>query len=439
VTAAKRSLIILFAINILNFYDRQVLSSLTEPVRKEFALSDTQIGFMTTAFTLLYAVIGVPIGRLADRWNRKKLLASGVTVWSVLTASTAVAGTYGFLLFSRLGVAVGEAVCAPVGTSWLADLYPSNKRSGALALFMLGVPIGTALSSLCSGPVAQAFGWRAAMVLAAGPALFLIPALLTLQVPQTSWPVPLSGEQSPWSILRIPTLWWIIASGAILNFTMYAFAVFLASFLMRVHGFSLASTGIASACIFGIGGVLGGIASGRVGDRVAIKRKDGRMRAGALAALIAAPLAFFGILQPLGGVAVTIPLLALAYGFFNMYYGFVYPSIQDIVAPSLRGTTMAFYFMVMYLGGASFGSLITGNLSDRLARRAAGSPAITEAAKAIGLQQAMFIIPAMAIALALVLYAGSRTIERDMMRLTPSVSAGIIPLLEEQIHGETNT
>jgi MFS family permease len=236
----------------------------------------------------------------------------------------------------------------------------------------------------------------------------------------------LPESPSPWSILRIPTLWWIIASGAILNFTMYAFAVFLASFLMRVHAFSLASTGLASACIFGIGGVLGGLASGRIGNHVATQRKDARMRAAALAALISAPLAFLGILQPAGAVT-TIPLLAIAYGFFNMYYGFVYPSIQDIVSPSLRGTTMAFYFMVMYLGGASFGSLITGHLSDRMARRAAiaaGSPQITEAAKAIGLQQAMFIIPAMAIALALVLYAGSRTIEGDMMKLTPSVSAG---------------
>jgi predicted MFS family arabinose efflux permease len=422
-----RSLLVLFAINILNFYDRQVLSTLTEPVRKEFALSDTQIGWMTTAFTLLYAVIGVPIGRLADRWNRKKLLASGVTVWSVLTASTAIAGSYGFLLFSRLGVAVGEAVCAPVGTSWLADLYPPHKRSGALSLFMLGVPIGMSLSSFCSGPVAQSFGWRAAMVLAAGPALLLIPALLTLHEPvrgasEQTEPRP-SGSgflsPSPWTILRIPTLWWIIASGALFNFTMYAFAVFLASFLMRVHGVSLASAGIASGCIFGIGGVLGGLTAGRVGDRVAAKRKDGRMRAAALAALIAAPLTFFGILQPAGAVAIALPLLGLAYGFFNMYYGLVYSSIHDIVSPSLRGTTMAFYFMVMYLGGASFGSLITGNLSDRMARRAAlaaGSPGITEAAKAIGLQQAMFIIPAMAIALALVLYAGSRTIEGDMAK-----------------------
>jgi len=414
-----RSLLVLFAINILNFYDRQVLSTLTEPVRKEFALSDTQIGWMTTAFTLLYAVIGVPIGRLADQWNRKKLLASGVTVWSALTASTAIAGSYGFLLFSRLGVAVGEAVCAPVGTSWLADLYPPHKRSGALALFMLGVPIGMSLSSFCSGPVAQAFGWRAAMVLAAGPALLLIPALLTLHEPRVTHAF-LPVLVSPWTILRIPTLWWIIASGALFNFTMYAFAVFLASFLMRVHGVSLASAGIASGCIFGIGGVLGGLTAGRVGDHVAVKRKDGRMRAAALAALIAAPLTFLGILQPPGAVAIALPLLCVAYGFFNMYYGLVYSSIQDVVSPSLCGTTMAFYFMVMYLGGASFGSLITGNLSDRMARRAAlaaGSPAVTEAAKAIGLQQAMFIIPAMAIALSLVLYAGSRTIEGDMSKM----------------------
>ena len=119
-------------------------------------------------------------------------------------------------------------------------------------------------------------------------------------------------------------------------------------------------------------------------------------------------------------LTLALPLLALAYGFFNMYYGFVYSSIQDIVSPSLRGTTMAFYFMAMYLGGASFGSVITGNLSDRMARNAAtaaGFSVITEAAKATGLQQAMFIIPVMAIALALVLYAGSRTIDGDMRRV----------------------
>ena len=101
-----------------------MISALTEPVRREFALSDTQIGFLTTSFTLLYALIGVPLGRIADRSSRKKLLAAGVSVWSLLTATTALATSYGLLLFSRLGVAVGEAVCAPTATvvAWVSTV-----------------------------------------------------------------------------------------------------------------------------------------------------------------------------------------------------------------------------------------------------------------------------------------------------------------------------
>ena len=419
---ARRSLLILFATNVLNFYDRQALPTLTEPVRKEFHLSDTQIGLMTTAFLLLYAVIGMPLGRLADRANRKKLLAWGVSVWSALTASTALAGSFGFLLFSRLGVGVGEAVCAPVATSWLGDLYPAHKRSGAMAVYMLGVPIGLAMSSFCCAPIAQAFGWRWAMAAAAAPALLLVPALLTMEEPArgASDSAPSAAPESPWTLLRIPTMWWIIASGSLLNFIMYAFAVFLTSFLMRVHGLSLASAGIAAGLIYGIGGILGGTVAGRVGDYAARRRKDGRMVCATLAALISAPFAYFAILQPAGSMALALPLFGLAYCFFNMYYGLVYSSIHDVVCPSLRATAMAFYFMVMYLGGAAFGSVITGSVSDHMARRAAeaaGSPTITEAAKAVGLQQAMFIIPATAIALALVLYAGSRTIEADMRRM----------------------
>jgi predicted MFS family arabinose efflux permease len=387
-------------------------------VRLEFNLSDTQLGWLTTAFTLLYAVIGVPLGRLADRGSRRKLLAGGVSLWSLLTATAAVASSYGMLLFSRLGVAVGEAVCAPAATSWLGDLFPAEKRSRALATFMLGVPIGGGLSFLLSGPLAQAFGWRAAVALAAAPALLLVPALLLLAEPVRGAADRVSKETTLGSILRIPTVWLIIASGALLNFVLYAFAAFLASFLVRVHGISIGSTGIAAGLLYGIGGVFGGLIAGRVGDWVIHKRKDGRMLAAALAALIAAPLGYFAILQP--STALAIPLLGLTYCFLNMYYGLVYSSLHDIVPPSLRCTALAFYFMMMYLCGASFGPVITGNLSDRLARRAAmaaGSPVVTEAFKAVGLRQAMLVIPALSVVLALVLYAGSRTIRKDMSSL----------------------
>src|SRR3984957_8538774 len=103
------AVVTLFLINILNFYDRNVAGAVVEPMRKEFHLTDLQIGFLTTAMTVLYAIIGVPLGRVADVWSRKRLLAFGVVVWSTLTAMTYFAGSYAMVLFSRLGVGVGEA------------------------------------------------------------------------------------------------------------------------------------------------------------------------------------------------------------------------------------------------------------------------------------------------------------------------------------------
>ena len=190
------SVVVLFAINILNFYDRHVPGALVEPMRREFHLNDTQIGLIGSAFIWIYAIVGVPLGRIADSGSRKKLLAWGVIIWTALTASAGLATTYTVLLFSRVGVGVGEAACAPTATSWLGDLFPPAKRSRVLALFMLGVPVGGALGYFFSGPIAQAYGWRAAMVFAAVPALLLVPALFMLHEPQRGaselHPVPLA-------------------------------------------------------------------------------------------------------------------------------------------------------------------------------------------------------------------------------------------------------
>src|SRR5215471_20795801 len=181
--ATYSSLAVLVAVNVLNFYDRHVIGALTEPIRKEFGLTDSQVGLIGSAFIWLYAIVGLPLGRIADSSSRKKLLAGGMLVWSALTGVAAMATNYTMLLLSRLGFAVGEAVVAPAATSWIGDLFPAAERSRPLALFMLGVPIGGALSYFFSGTVAQAYGWRAAMVLAAIPAVVLIPILLRLTEP----------------------------------------------------------------------------------------------------------------------------------------------------------------------------------------------------------------------------------------------------------------
>jgi MFS family permease len=418
--AGYSSLAVLVAINVLNFYDRHVLGALTEPIRKEFGLSDAQVGLIGSAFIWLYALVGLPLGRAADSWSRKKLLSGGMVVWAALTGLASMAASYTMLLLSRLGFAVGEAVVAPAATSWIGDLFPASERSRPLALFMLGVPAGASLSYFFSGPVAQAYGWRTAMVLAAAPALLLIPLMLCIAEPvrggAESHAEPMA-KSSMTAILKIPTMWWIIASGALLNFNMYAVATFLPAFLSRIHGLTLAKSGIATGAIFAVGGVAGGLLAGRLGDRVIRKRDDGRLLVAAVISVVGAPFAFFGI--GAGSVSAAIPLIAVGYGTLNAYYGLVYAAIQDIVAPAMRGSAMAIYFLAMYLCGASFGPLLTGKLSDWMAHRAAdaaGATRITEAFKAIGLQQAMFVIPVLSLLLGLVLYCGSRTIAADMRK-----------------------
>jgi MFS family permease len=400
----SRSLAVLFAINVLNFYDRQVLGALLEPIRKEFHLSDTQLGALGTLPIVLYALVGLPLGRLADSGSRKRLLAAGVAVWASLTGLGGLVQSYLMLMVSRLGVYVGEAACAPAATSWIGDLFPAEWRSRALAIFMLGVPIGGALSYAISGP-----------------AVLLIPALASLDEPVrgASEERHLATSTAPpvWSILRIPTMWWIIASGALVNFNLYALATFFPAFLTRYHGLTVGQAGLWAGVGYAAAGIAGGVIAGAWGDRVIRKRKDGRMLSASAAALTAAPLALIGIRQPAGAAAASIVLIMVAYGFLNMYYGLVYSAIHDIVAPAVRGTAMSIYFLAMYLCGASFGPLITGRLSDYLARSAAHAPgraAVGEAYRAIGLHQAMYVIPALSAALALALYAGSRTIAADM-------------------------
>ena len=183
-TAVWYALIVLFAINTLNFFDRQILGAIGEPIRKEFGLDDSSLGLLGTAFTLLYALVGVPLGSLSDKFGRKRILAVGVFVWSLLTAGTGLVQNFGQMFALRLGVGVGEASCAPAANSLIGDLFPASQRAKALAIFMLGVPVGLALSFAISGSVAKQYGWRAAFFVAGIPGILCAIAVLFVSEPK---------------------------------------------------------------------------------------------------------------------------------------------------------------------------------------------------------------------------------------------------------------
>jgi len=219
-------LLVLFGINALNFYDRQIPAAIMEPLRKEWRLNDSTMGWLSTAFTLFYAAVGVPLGRLADSWTRTRLLGIGVGVWSLLTAASGLTWNYWSLFVTRLGVGVGEATCAPAANSVIGDLYPPAQRARALSLFMLGLPIGLLLSFWLSGRLAHAYGWRSAFFLPLVPGLILAALSMTIREPQRGAAEMIKNgsrcrEGSPYALIfGLPTMVWIIASGALHNFNM---------------------------------------------------------------------------------------------------------------------------------------------------------------------------------------------------------------------------
>jgi MFS family permease len=428
-TGPNYALCVLLAINTVNFFDRQIGGVLFEPIRKEWGLTDTQVGWLATAFTLLYAVVGVPLGRLTDRSNRTRILAAGVFFWSLMTAAAGLTRNFGQLFLVRLGVGVGEATCAPASASLIGDLYPAQQRAKALSIFMMGLPVGVALSYFVSSQVAARYGWRQAFLVAGVPGLLCSLAALSLREPARG------GEEahavgsrrrdgSPyWLVLTTPTMCWIIVSGALHNFNLYALSTFQMPYLMRYHGLSLVDAGRLST-LLALAGVPGLLVGGFVGDVTRRSNVNGRLLVGALAFLVSGPLSYLALKAAPGNVFGFGVFMAFGSGLTFVYYGTVYSTIQDVVEPSLRGTAMAIYFCAMYVFGASFGPVATGLLSERFTQAAAAASGVDsftrstlEPFRAAGLHSAMYLVPALSGVLALVLFVASFTVRKDRENL----------------------
>ncbi len=429
------TLVVLLGINTMNFFDRQILPAVQERIRKEWDLSDFELGWLVTAFILLYAVVGLPLGRLADTGPRKLILAAGVALWSLMTLGSGFAWNFSSLLIFRLGVGIGEASCAPTSSSLIGDLVPPERRARAMALFMLGLPVGVALSFPISSAIAQRSNWQTAFFVAGVPGLPL--ALLALFIadrrPQrmkdeggrlnqensaSSFSLPPSSFlKVVRHLLSMPTMWWIIASGALHNFNMYALGTFLASFLTRYHSVSVARAGQISGLVYGCG-ALSIFVAGWLGDRAFRRTVNGRLHVAWIGLAAASPCLLLAFQAAPGDLWLCALWLLPGCALLYAYYGTVYATIQDIVEPKLRGTAMAIYFFGMYLFGGSLGPAAIGRISDYRAHRAAGPGAdVTDLHKAIGLHDAMYLVPALNVLLVLVLFAASRTVKRDYVRL----------------------
>jgi len=426
-------LILLFFVNLLNFIDRTIPSVVLEPIRKEFDLTDTQLGVLGTAFTLIYAIVGLPLGRLADIWHRKYVLAGGVAVWSGFTALSGMMSSFAGFFMVRLGVGVGEASCAPAAISMIGDMFPPAKRGRAMGIFMLGLPLGVLISFIGIAKIYQMTGdWRLPFIIAAIPGFVVALLVLFIREPvrgsQETYVTKVEKVDKPFrKVMAIRTILWISLSGVTVNMAAYGMSLFFKAMMERYYMMEPLAAGKLAGLVLGLSGVVAMTLGAFFSDMVQKRIPNGRLKLGAYCLLLSGPLVFMGLMTPQGGNMGSLALLFFAgLTLFYMYYVAVYTAVQDVVEPRLRASAMAIYFAAQYLLGAAFGSLIIGSLSDMFAKSAmlkANAVEMTEVFRGVGLHDAMFSVPFMLFATAVMLWMASRTYLVDVEKVKTAASA----------------
>ncbi|MBL8772999.1 MAG: MFS transporter [Phenylobacterium sp.] len=368
---ARYALALLLVVYVINYVDRQVLSILVEPIRKELGLTDTQIGLLSgLGFALFYAAAGLPIARLADRTSRKGIIAGCLALWSGATAVCGLAMNFPQLLVARIFVAVGEAGAGPAGHSMLADLFPHGKRATALAVFSCGVPIGILVGLLAGGWLNQAFDWRTAFIVVGLPGVVVAAVVaLTLKEPPRTGEV--STEPAPTTrealavLMKIPAYNYLVLGSALHAFTSYGALQWNPAFMIRFHGLSTGEAGLALGLISGVTGVVGTLAGGWFADLLG--RRDNRWYAWLPALMIGvrAPLFISAYLAPTAELAIACLILPGFLG--NSFTGPVFGTIQTLSPPRTRAFASAWTLFIIALVGFGLGPLVIGMTSDALA------------------------------------------------------------------------
>ncbi|WP_421684075.1 MFS transporter [Stutzerimonas urumqiensis] len=431
---AWRVLFLLFLANLFNFFDRTIPAIINEPIRLAWNLNDFQLGLIGTVFTIVYAIAGVPLGRMADTGARRKIMGWGLMAWSGLTAVNGFAWNFWSFLLIRMGIGVGEASYAPAANSLIGDLFPAHKRARAMGIFMLGLPLGLLLAFFTVGAMVQAFdSWRAPFFIAAVPGIVLALFMFFIREPQRGAAEAVKISQAPIDkplrrVLAIRTFWWLTLAGLTFNFATYACNAFMVPMLMRYFAVPLTEASVATGIIVGLTGLVGLTLGGWLADRIHERFERGRLLFAAVSMLIATLCTGYALLAGRIEVAVFIAVFAVGWLFSYNFYTCVYTAIQDVIEPRLRATAMALFFAGLYLLGGGLGPVVVGLLSDHFAEAAMlaeGANALSEAHKAVGLHDAMYLIPASLLLTMGFLLQAARSFGHDARTMKAGMAEGV--------------
>jgi len=414
---ARSAFTVLLIINILNYADRFVLSAILPKIKVDLGLSDTQLGLLSSAFLLVYALTTLPLGVWADRSTRKNIVALCVGVWSIATTLAGFTTNFVQLFLTRTVLGIGEAGYAPATLSLLGDYFSKERRGRVLSFYSIGNLIGTALGLVVGGLVADAFGWHWAFFIVGLPGL--IAAFLIWRAVEPARGVYENEEGEDVSathgglgkdfwgavrhLFRIPTYWVLLGAFIFSFFTIGGASAWIPTYFTKAFNLTLSQSSSISGGVLAGGSLVGTLAGGWLADYLQRRRPEGRMIVVTLSFLLGAPLTWLAL--SLHTLLPFITVFSLAIICLTLSLGPLNAIIQDVIIPEIRATAYGLTLLLAHLLGDAASPTIIGALSDRF--RVLGY------AQPLGL--ALLVTAPVCLALAgVVCLVGLRTVARDM-------------------------
>lgn len=357
----------------MNIADRFVLSTLIEPIKAEFQLSDASVGFLTgVALAIFYTAAGLPLGALADRVNRRNMIMWALSIWSLFTAACGMAQNFWQLLLARIGVGVGEAGGTPPSHSILADYFRPSERIIAMSVFALGIAIGSGIGGIGGGLLAERFGWRHGLIVFAFASIPVLLLLLTVREPQrgasdvaaAAAKAPGIGETIAF-IRSQRALVHVIAGATIATFSGMGLVWWTPAFLARSHGFSVGEAGFEVGMMSGVGGAAALVAATLVTFKLARMAPKWQCHFLAWVTLL---ITIPGVLaHSVSDKTMALWLLWLFIPFTNVYVGPMLALLQNLVRPDMRGVTVAVVLFTANIANLAIAPQLIGIASDLIA------------------------------------------------------------------------
>jgi len=367
----RTALIVLTALNLLNYADRNVLFAVQPLVQDEFQLSNAQIGYLTSAFLGFYMIAAPFVGPLADRYSRKLIIVLGALFWSGLTLLTAVTHTYTELLIRHTLVGVGEATFVTIAPTFVADLFAENMRGRILGVFYLAIPVGSAAGYLLGGYLAPHYGWRFPFYIAAAPGFALALAVLFLKEPERGQFDSLTETPERGTILglaRNPAFLTATLGMAAMTFSLGGIQVWIPKFLYSERGYTLEAANFAFGIIIVADGILSSLAGGWLGDYLLPRMKSSYYLVSAASMLVGMPVMIVALFVkgPL-----MMPAIGVAAFFLLLNTAPLNAAVINSVGAHIRATALAVNIFIIHILGDVPSPTMMGWVADKRSLQAA--------------------------------------------------------------------